>query len=84
MRIYDAPFDRRRCFIIIDTLGTDSYLMRLAHSMANLIAPLNESFVDFDAWRRRTQRRAKSPASPLRRNGARGAPLAPFGRRRSH
>jgi hypothetical protein len=31
--------------------------------MANLIAPLNESFVDFDAWRRRTQRRSKSPAS---------------------
>jgi len=36
-------------FIIIDTPGTDSYLMRLAHSMADtLITPLNDSFVDFD------------------------------------
>jgi chromosome partitioning protein len=36
-------------FIIIDTPGHDSYLMRLAHSMADtLITPLNDSFVDFD------------------------------------
>jgi chromosome partitioning protein len=36
-------------FIVIDTPGTDSYLMRLAHSMADtLITPLNDSFVDFD------------------------------------
>jgi chromosome partitioning protein len=36
-------------FVIIDTPGTDSYLMRLAHSMADtLITPLNDSFVDFD------------------------------------
>ena len=34
---------------MIDTPGTDSYLMRLAHSMADtLITPLNDSFVDFD------------------------------------
>ena len=36
-------------FILIDTPGTDSYLMRLAHSMADtLITPFNDSFVDFD------------------------------------
>ena len=36
-------------FIVIDTPGTDTYLMRLAHSMADtLITPLNDSFVDFD------------------------------------
>src|SRR4051812_29650065 len=36
-------------FIVIDTPGTDSYLMRLAHAMADtLITPLNDSFMDFD------------------------------------
>src|SRR4029079_5939520 len=36
-------------FIVIDTPGHDSYLMRLAHAMADiLITPLNDSFVDFD------------------------------------
>lgn len=36
-------------FVVIDTPGTDSYLMRLAHSMADtLVTPLNDSFVDFD------------------------------------
>ena len=34
---------------MIDTPGNDTYLMRLAHSMADtLITPLNDSFVDFD------------------------------------
>ncbi|WP_424630991.1 division plane positioning ATPase MipZ [Bradyrhizobium sp. SYSU BS000235] len=36
-------------FIVIDTPGTDNYLMRLAHSMADtLVTPLNDSFLDFD------------------------------------
>ena len=36
-------------FIVIDTPGTDSYLMRLAHSMADtLVTPLNDSSLDFD------------------------------------
>jgi chromosome partitioning protein len=36
-------------FIVIDTPGHDSYLMRRAHSMADtLITPLNDSFVDLD------------------------------------
>jgi chromosome partitioning protein len=36
-------------FVVVDTPGTDCYLMRLAHSMADtLVTPLNDSFVDFD------------------------------------
>src|SRR5205823_4631892 len=36
-------------FVVVDTPGTDSYLTRLALSMADtLITPLNESFLDFD------------------------------------
>ncbi len=36
-------------FIVIDTPGHDSYLMRLAHSMADtLVTPLNDSYIDFD------------------------------------
>src|SRR5436190_21526288 len=36
-------------FVVIDTPGNDSYLMRLAHAMADtLITPLNDSFLDFD------------------------------------
>ncbi len=38
-------------FVVIDTPGNDSYLMRLAHSTADtLITPLNDSFVDFDVF----------------------------------
>ena len=40
---------RSHRFIVIDTPGRDSYLGRLAHSMADtLVTPLNDSFVDFD------------------------------------
>jgi chromosome partitioning protein len=36
-------------FVVIDTPATDTYLMRLAHSMADtLVTPINDSFVDFD------------------------------------
>ena len=36
-------------FVVIDTPHTDSYLMRLAHSMADtLVTPINDSFLDFD------------------------------------
>ncbi len=36
-------------FVVVDTPGTDSYLTRLAHCMADtLITPLNDSFIDFD------------------------------------
>ncbi|MGB7288143.1 MAG: division plane positioning ATPase MipZ [Salaquimonas sp.] len=41
----ESSFD----FIVIDTPGHDSYLMRLAHSMADtLVTPLNDSYIDFD------------------------------------
>lgn len=41
--------ERTHDFIVIDTPGHDSYLMRLAHSMADtLITPLNDSYIDFD------------------------------------
>jgi chromosome partitioning protein len=44
-----ADVERNFDFIVIDTPGHDSYLMRLAHSMADtLITPINDSFVDFD------------------------------------
>jgi chromosome partitioning protein len=36
-------------FIVIDTPGSDSYLMRLVHSLADtLVTPINDSFLDFD------------------------------------
>jgi chromosome partitioning protein len=36
-------------FVVIDTPASDTYLNRLAHSMADtLITPLNDSFVDLD------------------------------------
>src|SRR3982750_4844141 len=44
-----SAVERTFDFIVIDTPGSDSYLMRLAHSMADtLVTPLNDSFVDFD------------------------------------
>lgn len=44
-----AELTQTHDFIVIDTAGHDSYLARLAHSLADiLITPLNDSFVDFD------------------------------------
>src|SRR5262245_13130255 len=41
--------EHKHDFLVIATPGHDSYLMRLAHSMADtLLTPLNDSFVDFD------------------------------------
>jgi chromosome partitioning protein len=41
----EAKFD----FIVVDTPASDSYLMRLSHSMADtLVTPVNDSFVDLD------------------------------------
>ncbi|MGV7212557.1 division plane positioning ATPase MipZ [Bradyrhizobium sp. UFLA05-112] len=50
-RFADATHGVERIFdfIVIDTPGTDSYLMRLAHSMADtLVTPINDSFLDLD------------------------------------
>ncbi len=44
-----SALERTHDFIVIDSPGTDNYLMRLAHSMADtLISPINDSFLDFD------------------------------------
>ena len=41
--------ERSHDFVVVDTAGTDNYLTRLAHSMADtLVTPLNDSFVDLD------------------------------------
>jgi chromosome partitioning protein len=43
-----SAVEKSHHFVVVDTPGTDSYLTRLAHSMADtLITPLNDSFV---AW----------------------------------
>lgn len=40
-------------FVLIDTPASDTYLMRLAHSLADtLISPMNDSFVDVDVMSR--------------------------------
>ncbi|MDB5637722.1 MAG: hypothetical protein JWP51_2630 [Bradyrhizobium sp.] len=44
-----SEVEKSHDFIVIDTPGTDSYLMRLAHAMADtLVTPLNDSFMDLD------------------------------------
>ncbi|MDP2411853.1 MAG: division plane positioning ATPase MipZ [Pseudolabrys sp.] len=44
-----ARIEHSHDVVVIDTPGNDTYLMRLAHSMADtLVTPLNDSFVDFD------------------------------------
>ncbi|MGH6677910.1 MAG: division plane positioning ATPase MipZ, partial [Bradyrhizobium sp.] len=44
-----SAVERTFDFIVIDTPGVDSYLMRLAHAMADtLVTPINDSFLDFD------------------------------------
>ncbi len=36
-------------FVVIDTPGSDTFLQRLAHLMADtLVTPINDSFIDFD------------------------------------
>jgi chromosome partitioning protein len=36
-------------YVVIDTAGSNTYLMRVSHAMADtLITPINDSFIDFD------------------------------------
>jgi chromosome partitioning protein len=36
-------------FVVVDTAGSNTYLMRVSHAMADtLITPINDSFIDFD------------------------------------
>jgi chromosome partitioning protein len=44
-----SAMERAFDFIVIDTPGSDTYLMRLAHAMADtLVTPINDSLLDFD------------------------------------
>ena len=48
-----AEIEHNHDFIVIDTPGSDTYLQRLAHMMADtLVTPINDSFVDFDVLAR--------------------------------
>ena len=67
-------------FVVIDTPASDSYLMRLAHSLADtLVSPLNDSYIDVDVFSPRASRpraaRRASPITPISccRRGASGA-----------
>ena len=47
-------------FVVIDTPASDSYLMRLAHSLADtLVSPINDSFIDVDVFSRVHHDRAR-------------------------
>jgi chromosome partitioning protein len=51
VQFVDAVMTAERAFdfIVIDTPGSDTYLMRLAHAMADtLVTPINNSFLDLD------------------------------------
>ena len=40
-------------YVVVDTAGTNTYLMRVSHAMADtLITPINDSFVDLDVLAR--------------------------------
>src|SRR6266481_5061646 len=44
-----STIERAFDFIVIDTPGSDTYLMRLAHAVADtLVTPINDSVLDFD------------------------------------
>jgi chromosome partitioning protein len=44
-----STIERSYDFLVIDTPGNDTFLMRLAHSIADtLITPINDSFLDLD------------------------------------
>ena len=50
-------------FVVIDTPASDSYLMRLAHSLADtLVSPINDSFIDVDVFSRVHHDRAQRGA----------------------
>ncbi|WP_131119683.1 division plane positioning ATPase MipZ [Lichenihabitans psoromatis] len=47
-------------FVVVDTPASDSYLMRLAHSLADtLVSPMNDSYIDIDVFSRVHHDRAR-------------------------
>ena len=48
-----AEIEDNHDFVVIDTPGSDTFLSRLAHRIADtLITPMNDSFIDFDVLAR--------------------------------
>ena len=48
-----AAVEHSYVFVVIDTPASDSYLMRLAHSLADtLVSPMNDSYIDVDVFSR--------------------------------
>ena len=48
-----AEVEKSHDFVVVDTPGSDTFLNRLAHRIADtLITPMNDSFVDFDVLAR--------------------------------
>lgn len=48
-----AEVEAEHDFVIVDTPGSDTFLSRLAHRIADtLITPMNDSFIDFDVLAR--------------------------------
>jgi chromosome partitioning protein len=48
-----AEIESQHDFVVIDTPGSDTYLNRLAHRIADtLVTPMNDSFIDFDVLAR--------------------------------
>ena len=48
-----ADLENSHDFVVIDTPGSDTFLSRLAHRIADtLITPMNDSFIDFDVLAR--------------------------------
>ena len=72
-------------FVVVDTPGNDTYLMRLAHSMADtLVTPLNDSFLDFDVLGNVDPATFEvTGVEPLRQDGAPRAAPAPHRRWRA-
>lgn len=48
-----AEFEPGHDFVVVDTPGSDTFLNRLAHRIADtLVTPMNDSFIDFDVLAR--------------------------------
>lgn len=48
-----ADIENNHDFVVIDTPGSDTFLNRLAHRIADtLVTPMNDSFIDFDVLAR--------------------------------
>ena len=48
-----AEIENSHDFVVIDTPGSDTFLSRLAHRIADtLVTPMNDSFIDFDVLAR--------------------------------